>query len=60
MRTELIKRGQKIADEHTTNSMESFFIVAKTTKEEDDYCLEKTKEFGENIIINVLRLYESS
>ena len=57
MRLELLKRAQKIADEYATSNLENFFIIAKTDEEEDAKCLEKVEEFGDNIIVNVLRLY---
>lgn len=56
-RRDLIEKGLKIVSGYGNYDIKNFFIIALSAKDEKEKCEEKVKEFGDNIILNVVRLY---
>lgn len=59
-RRDLIEKGLKIVANYSSYDIKSFFIIASSEDDEEKKCEEKLIEFGDNIVINVVRLYGSS
>jgi len=59
-RRDLIEKGLKIVEGYSSYDIKHFFILVISEEDEDNKCKEKVDEFGDNIVINVVRLYASN